>query len=227
MRTCHNTELWRRYCETGFEGMTDEEMLTLMILVSGKKQEDAEAMAKTLLHSFGNLSNILRINPKRLAKQPGIDVATAVYISLFRVTESIKYKQKNKGKHYLSKTEDIKRYVENLLKYAPVESFLVITIGNRNRIISTEILFEGTINGVNIEIRKVLELVFDDNAKGAIIAHNHPGGNGTPSLQDIMLTEKLKSRLEHFNIKLIDHIIVGSDNVISLKADTDYIEFAK
>jgi DNA repair protein RadC len=45
-----------------------------------------------------------------------------------------------------------------------------------------------------------------------IIAHNHLSGNFKSSKIDEVLTQKLKNAAALFDIKLLDHIIIKTDN---------------
>ena len=54
-------------------------------------------------------------------------------------------------------------------------------------------------------------------ANGIILIHNHPSGNLTPSKQDINFTKKIEEYASIFNIKLLDHLIFGKGEYVSLK----------
>ncbi|MGZ8200951.1 MAG: JAB domain-containing protein, partial [Methylosarcina sp.] len=47
------------------------------------------------------------------------------------------------------------------------------------------------------------------NAAAVIFAHNHPSGIAEPSQADKLITEKLKQALALFDIRVIDHFIIG------------------
>ena len=51
-----------------------------------------------------------------------------------------------------------------------------------------------------------------------ILVHNHPSGDATPSKQDIQMNEKVKECAKLFKIELLDHIIIGDGNYISIEA---------
>jgi DNA repair protein RadC len=49
-----------------------------------------------------------------------------------------------------------------------------------------------------------------------ILAHNHPSGNLTPSSEDLNLTRNLISAAELLKLKLIDHLIIGKNEYLSM-----------
>jgi DNA repair protein RadC len=70
---------------------------------------------------------------------------------------------------------------------------------------------EGHATASSIDMRDILELAILNNASGAILAHNHPGGKAIPSGDDIATTNKANTLLEAINVQLIEHFIVAGD----------------
>lgn len=99
------------------------------------------------------------------------------------------------------------------------EQFVVIFLNNYNIMTGYEILFTGTIDKSAIYPREIMEKVFKYKAKGVIFAHNHPSGNIRPSKQDIAITEHMKEVLEMVDVKLLEHIIVATDEYFSFSEE--------
>jgi DNA repair protein RadC len=70
-------------------------------------------------------------------------------------------------------------------------------------------MFRGTIDSASVYPRDVAKAALELNAAAVIFAHNHPSGISVPSSADINITRKLKSALELFDIRVLDHIIIG------------------
>jgi len=52
---------------------------------------------------------------------------------------------------------------------------------------------------------------------GAIIAvHNHPSGDPEPSHSDRVFTQALKEALALVDVRLLDHLVVGAEGVVSM-----------
>jgi len=82
---------------------------------------------------------------------------------------------------------------------------------NRNRVITFEKLFRGTIDGASVYPREVVKACLSHNAAAVIFAHNHPSGVAEPSQADIAITERLKKALALVDIRVLDHLIVGEE----------------
>lgn len=101
------------------------------------------------------------------------------------------------------------------------EHFGVIWLTAKHRVISHEILFRGTIDGAGVYPRVVVKNGLAVNAAAAVVFHNHPSGDSSPSQADIHLTTKLKEALLLVDIRLLDHMIVGT--TINSMAEAGYL----
>lgn len=89
------------------------------------------------------------------------------------------------------------------------EVFACLFLDNQNCLIAHEVLFRGTIDSASVYPREVVKRALDLNAAAIIFAHNHPSGICEPSWADLDMTQKLKSSLALFDIRSLDHFIVG------------------
>ena len=93
--------------------------------------------------------------------------------------------------------------------------FSVIFLDNRHRVISFEIMFRGTIDGSSVYPREVVKTALKHNAAATIFAHNHPSGDPEPSKADESITQRLKEALALVDIRVLDHLVVGSSEIVS------------
>ncbi len=98
------------------------------------------------------------------------------------------------------------------------EIFGCLFLDSKNRVLSFEKLFFGTINAAVIHPRVVVQKALAVNAANVICTHNHVSGTAEPSKADIEVTKRLKEALALVDVTLLDHLIVGSDNTTSLMA---------
>lgn len=91
------------------------------------------------------------------------------------------------------------------------EAFAVMFLDNRNKLLSYETLFNGTINSASVYPRVIIKRALELNASGLILSHNHPSGDTKPSNDDIKITKKLIDISEIMDIRVLDHLIVGVD----------------
>lgn len=94
------------------------------------------------------------------------------------------------------------------------EVFAVLFLDNRNRVISFDRMFNGTIDGASVYPREVIRRALEHNAAAVIFAHNHPSGVAEPSHADEQITNRLKDVLAMVDIRVLDHIVVG-DEIVS------------
>lgn len=95
------------------------------------------------------------------------------------------------------------------------ELFMVLLLDNQNRLLSHETLFYGTINSMVVYPREVVKAALRHNAAAVILAHNHPSGFAEPSEADKNITERLKQALTLVEVRLLDHFVVGSKEIVS------------
>ncbi len=130
------------------------------------------------------------------------------------------------SKRYLSETlekqdvisnpEDTRQYLKSQLRDRPYEVFAALFLDNRHQVIQFEELFRGTIDGASVYPREVVKKALDHNAAALIIAHNHPSGVAEPSSADERITIRLKEALGLVDIRLLDHLIIGDGEIVSL-----------
>ena len=84
---------------------------------------------------------------------------------------------------------------------------------SQHRLIEYKELFFGTINAAPVYPREVMKEVLQQNAAAVILAHNHPSGVTEPSEADKRVTTRIKDALNHIDVPVLDHIVVGQDTV--------------
>ena len=102
-----------------------------------------------------------------------------------------------------------KQFVRCKLQQLEHEVFSVLFLDNQNYLIEYTEMFRGTIDSASVYPREVAKAALELNAAAVIFAHNHPSGISVPSSADRNITNKLKSALELFDIRVLDHIIIG------------------
>ena len=95
------------------------------------------------------------------------------------------------------------------------EVFGVVYLDTRHRIIATEELFRGTIDGSEVHPREVAKAALVHNAAALILYHNHPSGNLDPSAADQAVTARLKQALALLEIRILDHFVVSGAGTTS------------
>jgi len=197
----------------GAEALSDAELLAIF-LRTGCKGKSAVDLARQLLTDFGGLKPMLQASEADFCQHNGL--GPAKYTQLQAVLEMAKrhlYEQLSRGDALCSPTETRQFLTAQLASY-PHEVFACLFLDNRNRIISFEKMFFGTIDGASVYPREVVRLALKKNAASVIFAHNHPSGVAEPSAADEAITQRLKQALGLVDIRVLDHFVIG-DEVVS------------
>jgi len=109
-----------------------------------------------------------------------------------------------------------KAYLKTWLSTEPSEVFAVVYLDGRHRVLSSEIVFRGTIDGASVHPREIVRRALAHNAAAVIVAHNHPSGVAEPSAADIAITRRLADALALVDVRLLDHFVIGDDEPISM-----------
>ena len=104
------------------------------------------------------------------------------------------------------------------LKSEKREIVKVLILNSKNIIIKILDVSYGSSNLAIVTPKEILAEVIKMEAPKMILVHNHPSGDATPSKQDIQMNEKVKECAKLFKIELLDHIIIGDGNYISIEA---------
>ncbi|MBL8297793.1 MAG: DNA repair protein RadC [Rhodanobacteraceae bacterium] len=111
---------------------------------------------------------------------------------------------------------DAAEFLRLRLGHLPHEEFHVLWLDNRHRVLATERLFNGTVDGSAVFPREVVRRALEVNASAAILAHNHPSGVCEPSESDRRITSDLRAALMLIGVRVLDHLIVGAGSTVSL-----------
>lgn len=115
----------------------------------------------------------------------------------------------------LTSPQLVRQYLMLKLGKAEREIFCVIFLDNQNRLIASEDLFMGTIDGAAVYPREVVKAALKYNAAAVLLAHNHPSGMLEASTADQRITQRLVSALELVDVRVLDHFIVSGTESLS------------
>ena len=123
----------------------------------------------------------------------------------------------------LSSPNMVKNYVISWLQGHDHEIFGVLFLDTQNCLIEANPMFIGTIDSCAVHPREVVKQALKLNAASVIFTHNHPSGSPEPSAADRQITERLKSALALVDIRVLDHIMVGSCGQTTSLAERGWI----
>ncbi len=194
--------------------LTDAELLAIFLRtgIAGKTAVD---LARELLDEFGSLQALMQADQTQFCHGKGL--GSAKFAQLQAVLEMAKrhFVEILQRGDVLSSPQVTKAYLSTQLRGYSYEVFACLFLDNQHRVIVLEELFRGTIDGASVYPREVIKRVLFHNAAAVIFAHNHPSGNTEPSQADKQITERLKQALALFDIRVLDHFIIGDGQPFS------------
>jgi len=199
--------------DRGANTLSDAELLAIF-LRTGTRGLTAVDLARRLLDEFGGLKPLLDASESEFCLQRGL--GRAKYAQLQAVLEMARrhmYENIQRG-DALCSPDDTRNYLTAELQACPHEVFACLFLDNRNRVLTFEKMFYGTIDGASVYPREVVRRAIDNNAAAVIFAHNHPSGVAEPSSADKQITGRLKEALALIDVRVLDHMIIG-DEVVS------------
>lgn len=110
----------------------------------------------------------------------------------------------------------VKSYLHTMLGRKSHEEFWALFLDTKNNLLAAECMFTGTLDSCAVYPREVLKRALALNAAHVVFAHNHPSGSPEPSRADRTITERLKAALALVDVRVLDHIVVGEGECVSL-----------
>ena len=199
----------------GAQTLSDAELLAIF-LRTGTTGTPVMALARHLIDEFSGLRGLLTASQRQFCNVKGLGTAKYAQVqAAMEMARRVMDEPLRQGDP-LRSPEDTRRFLTSRLGTYPHEVFAGLFLDNRHRVIHYRELFRGTIDGAAVYPREVVRQALEDNAAAVIFAHNHPSGVAEPSQADISLTRRLKEALGLVDIRVLDHMVVGHGEVISL-----------
>lgn len=115
----------------------------------------------------------------------------------------------------LSAPASVREFLRIRLSPLTCEVFGMLLLDNRHRLIEYREVFRGTIDGCSVHPREIMREVMAANAAAVIFFHNHPSGVCEASQADELITHRLRDAVAMIDVRVLDHLIVGSGNILS------------
>lgn len=213
-----NTELPReKVLNNKEETLSDHELLAV-VLRSGGKDSSVLNLAQQLLKDFGSLKSLAFADINLLKKYKYIGETKSTTIkALSEISKRIIF-DTYKDPIRIKTPKDIYDVVRNDIYKKQKEIIIMLCLDTRRRLISKDIISIGTINEALIHPREIYRHALIKNAVSIALAHNHPSGDPTPSIEDIKATEKIAKAGIEIGISFLDHVIATDYEYCSIKS---------
>jgi DNA repair protein RadC len=204
-----------RLLARGAAVLSDAELIAIF-LRTGLPGKSAVDLARELLARFGSLRGLLNADATTLCTCPGLGPAKyALLQAALEMARRHLGEQLTRG-DALNDPAATRRFLQARLRDRTQEVFACLYLDNQHRVLGFEELFRGTLDGASVYPREVVKAALKHNAAALIFAHNHPSGIAEPSAADRSLTQRLRAALALVDIRVLDHLVIGDGEIVSL-----------
>ena len=185
----------------------------LIRLFDAASVADADELVTALFAGYHDLDGILCADWHALVNMIG--ERAAMLVKLSAAISSRKDTEKMKiGSRYDPDT--LYTYMTALFRGSSVEMVYAICFDSAERLLSVDLVAEGTVNSSTITPRKLADIAVKNRTASMVIAHNHPGGRAMPSSSDLSFTDSVREVLESIGVRLIAHYAVASGECVKV-----------
>jgi DNA repair protein RadC len=197
-----------RLVARGPDALTQAELIAIL-LRTGLRGVNVVRVGENLLKKFGSLNALALASVDELRKVPGIgrDKA-ATLVAAFALARRMEQERREESP-VLDKPETVVGFLRESNRLRNVESFQVLLLNTRKKLIRAEEISDGTLDTLLVHPREVFRAAIAANAAGVVLVHNHPSGDPTPSDADIKVTRDLIRAGQLLKIEVVDHVIIG------------------
>lgn len=199
----------------GHKNLTDAELLAI-IIGSGNRNESAVSLAQKIINSVqGNLHDLGKLDLNALMKFKGIGEAKA--ISIIAALELGLRRQSSivVSRPRFNSSSDAFDLMSPIVNDLPVEEFWVILLNRNNSMIAKKRISIGGVAATVVDPKVIYKIALEVLACSIVLVHNHPSDNLRPSQADMSITRKLVAAGKSLDIRVLDHIIIGSSGYYS------------
>jgi DNA repair protein RadC len=200
----------------GPAALSNAELLAIL-LRTGFKGCGVLQMAQRLLDHFGGLAGLFSAETEQWRGFKGLggqakraELAAVLELSRRAMGERLQVREAMTQPHL------VQQFVQLHLSQKPHEVFGVMFLDAQHRLIRFSEMFRGTLSQTSVYPREVVQQALQCGASAVVLAHNHPSGEVQPSRADHVLTQTLRDALALVDVRVLDHVIVGPGQSMSM-----------
>ncbi|WP_375427015.1 DNA repair protein RadC [uncultured Sphingomonas sp.] len=213
----HRARLRHRLATGGGDALLDHELIEYLLALAIPRR-DTKPLAKALLREFGGIGGVLTAEGDQLARVPGMGETSVAAIKIAQAAAIRLLAAPVADRPVLANWQSLLDYLRGRMAHEAVEHVRVLHLNTRNMLIRDELMSRGTVDQAAVHVREVIRRAIDLGSAAIILVHNHPSGDPSPSRADIDLTRAIASAGKPLNIAVHDHLIIGANGHVSLRA---------
>ncbi len=213
----HRARLRARLLSGGDEALADYEVLEYL-LMTAIPRTDMKPLAQSLLGRFGTLAGVFNADAAALSKHPGMGETSAAALKVVALAARRLARTGVQEQPLLSSWQALIDYLTIDMAHLNHERVRVLYLDTRNRLVLDDLVTDGSLDEAAIHPREVVKKALDVGAAALILVHNHPSGSPEPSRADVQITRRIAEAGRLLGIVVHDHVIIGREGHVSLKA---------
>jgi len=203
-----------RLIREGAAALSDPELLALFLRV-GVPGRSAVELGRDLLEHFGSINRLFGASLGQFSAVHGMGPAKFAQLQAVMELAQRAIAEQMQAGPALGSPDAVRQYLRMHLGRQQHESFLVLFLDVKNRLLARDEMFRGTLTHTSVYPREVVKAALRHNAASVMLAHNHPSGAAEPSEADLVLTRGLVQALALVDVRVLDHFIVAGTHVHS------------
>lgn len=203
----------------GPDRLSVQELLAI-VLGRGIAGESVTVTVQRLLERFEDLNHLAVASIEELKTVRGIGTAKACQIkAAFELANRWDKSGINRENQKINTPEEAYSELKGKFRGKTKECFWSIFLDTRNKIIKCAEISIGSLDSSIVHPRELFKEAIASSSASMIVAHNHPSGNPEASQDDINLTKRLIEAGKIVGIDIVDHLIIGDGNFVSMKRE--------
>lgn len=218
----HRERVRQDFLQHGFDRNTPPHKILELLLFYCVQRADTNPIAHALIEKYGSVAGVLDAPIEELSEFKGLSERSAILLKMIMPIARRYLHDKSEQKPTFCNLDEIGKYIFSQYIGETREKIGVLCLDAKGSLISFDFVSEGDIASVGLSMRDLAKTALGGNATAAVICHNHPNGIAIPSENDVSLTKEAAETLCKIGVQLIDHIIVGDTDFVSMAQSEQY-----
>lgn len=210
----HRDRMRKKFLLNELDGFETHEALELLLYYAVPRK-DTNPIAHRLLERFGSLSAVLDA-PVNALTEAGLSQNAAVLLKLVPGMCRLYLEDKHDNMQKVINEDNMGELLLNKFIGREYEAVVLMLLDAKYKELFCGVISKGSVSACELYIRKIVQMALSNNAKYAVLAHNHPSGVALPSKEDLEATKDIYEALALVDVRLIDHIVVADNDYVSM-----------
>lgn len=218
----HRERIRGEFLQHGFDNNTPPHKILELLLFYCVQRTDTNPIAHELIAKYGSVAGVLDAPLEELAAFKGLSERSAVLLKMIMPIARRYLYDKSEQKPTFCSFDAIGKYILRRYIGETKEKIGVMCLDAKGSLIGFDFLSEGDLSSVGLSMRDLAKTALSGNATAAVLCHNHPNGIAVPSESDEAITKQAAETLSKIGVQLIDHIVVGDTDFVSMAQSEQY-----